>query len=163
VPVLIGRIANLYGPGQDLAKPQGLISQLCWSHMTQRPLNIYVPLGTMRDYLFAPDCGEMIASCTMALPAGGGVSLKVLASERPMSVGAVLGEFRRAIRRPTRTSLRASPVGSRQVFDLRLHSSSPLGSRGAVALTPFPVGLRTTFEDLRLRRALGGGSAHSVT
>ena len=26
---LVGRIANLYGPGQDLTKPQGLISQLC--------------------------------------------------------------------------------------------------------------------------------------
>ncbi len=28
-PVLIGRISNLYGPGQNLAKAQGLITQVC--------------------------------------------------------------------------------------------------------------------------------------
>ena len=48
VPSLIGRISNLYGPGQNLSKPQGLVSQLCWSQLLQRPVNIYVPLETRR-------------------------------------------------------------------------------------------------------------------
>ena len=32
--VVLGRIANLYGPGQDLAKNQGLISRLCRSNLS---------------------------------------------------------------------------------------------------------------------------------
>ena len=59
-PSLIGRIANLYGPGQNLAKAQGLISQICRSHLTGQPLSIYVSLDTLRDYFFAPDCAGLI-------------------------------------------------------------------------------------------------------
>ena len=59
-PSMIGRIANLYGPGQNLGKAQGLISQICRSRLTGQPLSIYVSLDTLRDYLFAPDCAAMI-------------------------------------------------------------------------------------------------------
>ena len=59
-PSLIGRIANLYGPGQNLAKAQGLISQICRSHLTGQPVSIYVSLDTLRDYFFAPDCAGLI-------------------------------------------------------------------------------------------------------
>ena len=52
--VLVGRIANLYGPGQNLAKPQGLVSQLCLANLTGQPLSIYVSLDTLRDYLSTP-------------------------------------------------------------------------------------------------------------
>src|SRR4051794_15941105 len=61
VLTVVGRIANLYGPGQRLDKPQGLISQLCRAHLRRQPVSIYVPLDTIRDYLFAPDCARMIA------------------------------------------------------------------------------------------------------
>ena len=58
--VLIGRIANLYGPGQNLTKAQGIISQVCRSYLTGRPAPIYVPLDTIRDYVFAPDCARLV-------------------------------------------------------------------------------------------------------
>ncbi len=45
-PTVIGRIANLYGPGQNLSKPQGLISQLCWAQVRARPTSIYVSPDT---------------------------------------------------------------------------------------------------------------------
>jgi uncharacterized SAM-binding protein YcdF (DUF218 family) len=48
---LVGRISNLYGPGQDLSKPQGLISRVCIAHLTRAPLPVMVSLDTMRDYL----------------------------------------------------------------------------------------------------------------
>ena len=53
--LLVGRLANLYGPGQNLDKPQGLISQLCRAQLTRQPLSVSVPLDTMRDYLFVDD------------------------------------------------------------------------------------------------------------
>jgi UDP-glucose 4-epimerase len=164
VPSLIGRIANLYGPGQNLSKPQGLISQLCWSQLTQRPLDIYVSLATLRDYLFAPDCGLMIASCLQELAAadrtGELTIVKVLASERPMSIGAVLGEFRTVVKKNPRVLLRASPLGRHQVVDLRLRSSSPIGA-GSSLKTPFPVGLLATLLDLRMRYGSAGGGSSS--
>ena len=49
-PSLVGRIANVYGPGQNLDKAQGLISQICRSHLTGQPLSVYVSLDTLRDY-----------------------------------------------------------------------------------------------------------------
>ncbi len=55
--VCIGRIANLYGPGQNLQKPQGLVSQLCLTHLNRQPLGIYVSLDSLRDYVFVTDGG----------------------------------------------------------------------------------------------------------
>ena len=57
--LLVGRLANLYGPGQNLDKPQGLVSQLCLAQLTRQPLTVYVPLDTMRDYLFVDDAAAM--------------------------------------------------------------------------------------------------------
>ncbi|MGI8590660.1 MAG: NAD-dependent epimerase/dehydratase family protein, partial [Nakamurella sp.] len=59
--IWIGRIANLYGPGQNLSKGQGLISQLCRANLSRAPTSVYVPLDTMRDYLFVGDCAAMIS------------------------------------------------------------------------------------------------------
>lgn len=39
---VIGRLTNLYGPGQDLSKGQGLISTLVNSAITLQPATIYV-------------------------------------------------------------------------------------------------------------------------
>ena len=61
--VVLARLANLYGPGQNLEKPQGLISQLCLSQVTGRPLGVYASFDTLRDYVFAPDAAQMMAAC----------------------------------------------------------------------------------------------------
>ena len=64
VRTIVGRLANLYGPGQNVAKPQGLISQLVLSTLLRRPTSIYVPLDTMRDYLYVDDAGTgCVADC----------------------------------------------------------------------------------------------------
>lgn len=55
IRVLIARIANLYGPGQDLSKLQGLISRLALTSVTKEPLTMFVPLDTLRDYITADD------------------------------------------------------------------------------------------------------------
>ena len=157
VPSLRGRISNLYGPGQDLAKPQGLISQLCWTQLLQRPLSIYVPLSTLRDYLYAPDCGRMVRAGLEGLEdaAPPGASLvKVMASRRPISIGAVLGEFRRTLRRLPRMSLRSSPRSQHQVVDLRVRSVTT-DTVDHCATTPFPTGLLATYSDLLRRFAHG--------
>ena len=72
VPVLAARISNLYGPGQDISKPQGLVSQLCRAQLTRQPLSVYVSLDTMRDYLYVDDAARMSVAALDALVGTGG-------------------------------------------------------------------------------------------
>jgi len=152
---LIGRIANIYGPGQNINKAQGLISQICRSYLLGKPLSIYVPLDTIRDYFFAPDCAALIIDAMARLrehcaTRGPTVVTKILASQRAITVGAVLGEMRRIFKNPPRIVVGASATQSLQVRDLSLQSRMwpELNRR---ILTPFPVGVAITWADL-LRR-----------
>lgn len=158
-PTLIGRISNIYGPGQNLSKAQGLISQICRSHLTGRPLSIYVSLDTLRDYLFAPDCAGLIVEGLARLrqerwTTHPMVVTKILASQRAITIGAVLGEMRRIFKSSPRIAIGTSAVSAMQASDLSLRSRvwPELDRHG---LTPFPVGIATTAADL-LRRLQNG-------
>lgn len=152
VSALIGRIANLYGPGQDMQKPQGLITQLCRARVTGQPTSIYVSLDTLRDYIFAPDCADMILDGLDRLdrhrrevsqPDRGVLVTKILASQRSVSIGALLMETRRIFRRPPRVLVAASPRARTQARDLRLRSVIwPEIDRRV--FMPLPAGIRAT-------------------
>lgn len=149
VPTLVGRIANLYGPGQNLDKPQGLVSHLCRSYLTGQPVSIYVPLDTVRDYLFVRDAAAMVADALDALdrsPAGTR-TMKILASQQGTTVGALLGECRRVLKRTPRVVLGSSSTARHQALDLRLRSTvwRALDER---SLTPLPVGIAATYAGL---------------
>jgi UDP-glucose 4-epimerase len=152
--VLIGRLANLYGPGQDLSKPQGLVSQVCLTQLTRTTLHVYVSLDTLRDYLFVADAAAMVVTGLdlLARECPGTVVTKVLASGQSLSVAAVIGESGRIFRRRPHLSTRS--VSGPQVRDLRLRSEV-WPELDALATTPFPVGLRRTADDIaaRLRTA----------
>lgn len=149
VRVLIGRIANLYGPGQNLAKPQGLISHLCRASLSGQPVSIYVSLDTVRDYLFVQDCAAMVIDGLDALesvPPGTTVT-KIFASHQGTTIGALIGECRRVFKQAPRVVLGSSPSARFQTRDLRLRSRvwPVLDHR---ALTPLPVGLKSTWSGL---------------
>ncbi len=155
-PVLIGRIANLYGPGQNLAKPQGLVSHLCRAHLSGQPLSLYVPLDTTRDYLFVHDCAAMICDGLdrLATERPGTPVVKILASQQGVTIGALLAESRRVFKRAPRVVLGSSPFARFQVRDLRLRSVvwPELDRR---SLTPLGVGIRATAGDQLRAMQLG--------
>ncbi len=128
VPLLIGRISNLYGPGQNLGKNQGLITQVCQRMLVRQPFSLYVPLDTIRDYLFSADCGALIADGLARLrheawsAAHVPQVVKVFASQQPSTVATVLAEIRRVTKRPIRVILTASPSARHQAPDLRMAS-----------------------------------------
>ena len=66
----------------------------------RQPLSVYVPLDTMRDYLFVDDAAAMTVAGLSAVFDWGRRALKVLASERSTTVGAVLGDLHRVTRHP---------------------------------------------------------------
>jgi UDP-glucose 4-epimerase len=153
VPTMIGRIANLYGPGQNISKPQGLITQICRCYLLGKPLAIYVSLDTLRDYFFAPDCAVLINNGLSRLrhessKSGPLVVTKILASQHAITIGAVLGEMRRIFKSPAHVMIAASEASPTQARDLSLRSVvwPELDRR---ELTPFPVGVAITMADLR--------------
>ena len=125
VDLLIGRLSNLYGPGQKLSKSQGLISHVGRAALRREPVSIYVPLDTIRDYLFAADAGRMVVDALMRRDvsrregAPNGVITKIFASEVETTVASVLGSVaasspasaaRRARRQPGRPAPASGPV-----------------------------------------------------
>jgi hypothetical protein len=115
VSVLVGRLSNVYGPGQHLDKPQGLISHMSRCLIFGVPVHIFVPLDTIRDYLFAEDAGERIVAGLERLrresPGGGRHVTKVLGSERETTVAALVGVFRRIAKRQLRVVAGPTPRG----------------------------------------------------
>ena len=95
--VAIGRISNLYGPGQDMSKKQGIISVACRSLVQQNTLDIFVPLDTTRNYIHARDAAFTIVSLTelvSQLPPGA-CRPKIVCSPFNLSIAALLLEIRR--------------------------------------------------------------------
>lgn len=154
---LIGRISNLYGPGQNLSKPQGIISQLCRAHLTGQPISIYVSMDTIRDYIFVDDCAAMALDALDLIGHGppSGVSItKILAAQRGVTIAGILGECRRTFGRPPRVIASASPLASIQARDIRLRSVV-LPEIDRRPTTTMRTGISATSEDLE--RALQRG------
>lgn len=158
--VLIGRIANLYGPGQNLAKAQGLVSQLSRAHVTGAPVSIYVSLDTLRDYVYAADVGDLVASGLGSLRAhvqgrSDRVVVKVVATGSSLTIGHLIGESTRHHRARALVVVKAPQEGSGQIRDLRLRSVV-WPQLDAHLRTPMVVGMARTAADvaaqLRTRR-----------
>ena len=129
VRLLIGRLSNLYGPGQTLSKPQGLIAHVGHAALRREPVSIYVPLDTIRDYLFAPDAGRIIVAAierheaTSQHDLAPRIVTKIFASEVETTVATVLGTWHRVLRRPLRVALAGSPAGRLQPRVLSFRSA----------------------------------------
>jgi UDP-glucose 4-epimerase len=150
---LIGRISNLYGPGQDLTKPQGLISQISRCIVWQRPIHIYVPLDTIRDYLYSDDCAEQVLSCLAAWtadrlpePALGGAQIKVFSAERTTTVAQIVGAFRRInFSRYPRVICAPTALASQQPKRLEFRSTAG-PDLGRMYRTPLLIGISNVHQ-----------------
>jgi len=155
-PVVIGRIANLYGPGQDLRKSQGLITRLAISATTREPLNLYVSLDTLRDFVYVDDAARTILDWMRVseLRDVSGTQLKVIASGSAVSLGHILRLTQRLARQRIPVSLGTDQAALAQSFDLRLRPSHHPAVRRA-DMTPLPVGIARVLEHVRVQRNRG--------
>jgi UDP-glucose 4-epimerase len=138
------RFSNLYGPGQRLDKPQGLVSQVSRAIIQRRPVHVYVPLDTVRDYLFAADAGvglvQVLDRLTQTPASGGPPLVKLLASEEEVSVGGLLALFRQLTRRRVAVVAGISAVGRLQPPRMRFRSEVWVGA-GRAQRTPLREGV----------------------
>lgn len=128
VPSVIGRITNLYGPGQRLDKAQGLISHLLLSRFTKTPVSIFVPLETVRDYVFVDDCAHLILDCLLELElesprtTEGRTVTKILGSGQGVSISSLLTYLRFIAKSSPAVSIGERPSAKFQAADLRVRS-----------------------------------------
>jgi UDP-glucose 4-epimerase len=104
VSCLVARFSNLYGPGQKLERPQGLIAQLSRGIVHHEPVHIYVPLDTIRDYLFVEDAARhLLRALRQVHEATGPVDvMKIFATGQSISIAGIVGIFARVAKRPPR-------------------------------------------------------------
>lgn len=143
---LIGRVTNLYGPGQDLGKGQGLISAIVGSSITQRPVSIYVSLDTLRDYIYEDDCADVVSAGMERIsqsPAGTTVT-KIMGGMTAISISAILAEHNRLRKRRTPIILGSGDARG-QSLDLRVRSEVWTDLDGLVR-TPLSEGLDAVFR-----------------
>lgn len=115
----IGRITNLYGPGQDMTKSQGLISQLCKSNLSRQPLNIFVPLQTARNYLYVDDASAMIAEF---VERDDKFCIKIFASPQSVTVATIIRTSYEVFKRRPLISLGVNERTSLQPMSLHFKS-----------------------------------------
>jgi UDP-glucose 4-epimerase len=151
VSTLVARISNLYGPGQRAGKPQGLISQMSTCLIHRQPVHVYVPLDTVRDFVFAEDAADALVRWMDRLSQeakreGQGVHvLKICASERPTTIASLVGVFRRLAKRQFRIVSGVHPLRGRHPRRLQFRSTAWIDERRPDAL-PLLLGIDRVYR-----------------
>ncbi|MGH7264690.1 MAG: NAD-dependent epimerase/dehydratase family protein [Candidatus Rokuibacteriota bacterium] len=146
VSCLIARISNLYGPGQSLARPPGLIGRLSQSLLHRRPVNIYVPLDTLRDYIHVDDAARYILRCLRRALAGDRpvALVKIIAAEQSISIAGILGIFARVTKRAPR--IIAVPQATTDQQPGRLRFRSRAWTDLAPRMVDLAAGIREVYD-----------------
>lgn len=115
---LIARISTLYGAGQALGKKQGLLGHMARNIIRNRPIQIYVPFDTMRDYIDADDAALAMIGLMRSARAEPRLLTQIIASENPTTIAEIVSIFKRLARRTplvVRSANRLSALYARRV------------------------------------------------
>jgi UDP-glucose 4-epimerase len=147
VSCLVARLSNLYGAGQRLPGSTGLIARLSQSLLHRRPLHVYVPLDTLRDYLHVGDAARYLLRCLDRLGRGDRPTtlVKIFASEQSISIAGLIGIFTRVAKRTPRIVSMPDPVSRQQPSRLRFRSLA--WTDAAPPLTDLAAGIGEVYHD----------------
>jgi len=154
IPLLICRVSNAYGPGQDLTKLQGLVSRLALSTYTREPLHLFVPTSTVRDYIFTSDIADRVHSWIAYLLMKGTLepTTVVIASGQGTSIAYLVKMAGDVSHRRIPIAMGTHPSSGDQPLDSRFVPTAIPGARDRAA-TSLPVGVKAVFDDISLRLA----------
>jgi UDP-glucose 4-epimerase len=148
--VVIGRIANLYGPSQNRMKGQGLVTSTCQQSLLRKPVHIFVGLDTLRNYIFVDDAAEVIVRLIRIahLRLSATVITKVVCSRINHSISSILKECDSVFGfTPQLVLIRKQNLGVYPT-DLRMKSVLELEA-DSFEHTPLLVGISRVWEGLR--------------
>lgn len=152
--VILARVANLYGPGQDLSKLQGLISRLALTAITKQTLTMFVPLDTLRDYIHVDDAAQL--ALHWLRESNSACLVRVIATGNPTSLGHIISQMKDITRTQIPVAYGLHPSAAAQAHDLRL-TPDHTGCSLAFANTPLPAGMKAVFDDILLRHQEADG------
>lgn len=110
--VLIARLSTLYGPNQSRGKKQGLLTHIARSILQKKPVEIFVPFDTIRDYVHVRDAAAEILRCLRAVRGSDSIVTKIIASEEPTTIAQIIQLFRHALRIRPRIVTSSNPRSS---------------------------------------------------
>lgn len=137
---LIARISTLYGPGQATSKKQGLLGHMARCIIRNRPIQVFVPYDTIRDYVDADDAARAMVGTMRAAHEESRVLTKIIASEDPTTIAEIVSIFKRLARRSplvVRSANKLSSLYTRRVQFRSVVVSSYVRSPGK----RLPVGI----------------------
>jgi UDP-glucose 4-epimerase len=157
--VVIGRFSNIYGPGQNLDKLQGLISRLAMAAATRQPINIFVSLDTIRDYIYVDDAARIALQWTkQAICGASTATTAIIAAGEPTVLGQLIRLVQDVARTKVPVALGTHSSSAAQVSDLRLVPTATRQSE--LTRMPLPAGVKLVYQDILAREQL---SAHAST
>lgn len=152
LPHVIARISTLYGPGQNLNKRQGLISTMCLQAARRQPVQVFVPIDTLRDYLYVDDAASQILGYAHHARRAGQVetTIRIVADGRAVTVAQLAKTVVAVAHR--RIGIHQLPARDARghVRDLRV-APAFRHELGPVTRSPLSAGIRSVYEDV-LRR-----------
>lgn len=99
---LIARMSTLYGPGQAVSKQQGLVAHIARCIIRNRPINIFVPLDTIRDYIYVDDAASMLTCASDNFNRAERTKTIIVASELPTTIAEIVATYKRLTRKNPR-------------------------------------------------------------
>jgi UDP-glucose 4-epimerase len=100
VKLLLARFSTLYGPGQSSGKQQGLLSHIARCSLRHQPVEIFVPLDTLRDYMFSDDAALTFIDSLRALSVDKCKhKIKIISSERSVTIAEIISTFNRLMQK----------------------------------------------------------------
>jgi UDP-glucose 4-epimerase len=154
---VLARLSTLYGPGQSFGKQQGLIAHIARSILRNRPIQIYVPLDTIRDYIAADDAAASMIAAMRAKTEEPRILTKIVASEQPATIAEIISAFRRIARRAPRLITSANKLTG--IYPRRAQFRSVVAPLGASApRTSLLVGIAQVMAAERAAFAHGQGA-----
>lgn len=159
-PVLVTRISTVYGPGSDFTNGYGLINHLCMADITRRPLEIFVPMETSRNYVYSEDAGELVVrfalSCSEDVKKK---SIRNVVAPSSVSISEIVATCSKVFKRKVLISNR---IDGRQIsystrFDIE---SSHYEEIEPIYWTPISVGISQVRQSLSFELQSIGIVAH---
>lgn len=137
---LIARISTVYGPGQAVAKQQGLVAHIARGIIRSKPINVFVPLDTIRDYIYVDDAASMIVGATDNFHNDGKTKTIIIASEKPTTIAEIIAVYKRVTRKNPRIFTSTSALSRVYKSRILFHSLNELNIR-SYRKTSLPVGI----------------------
>jgi UDP-glucose 4-epimerase len=145
VEIRIGRIANIYGANQNIRKQQGIVTALVKSTILNTTVSMYVPLNTLRNYIFVSDAAFKIINFVRS--STNNHEVRNICSNENWSLGSLIRITKDVTKKRIHLAHAVNRQSQLQPLDLRMKSLSE-NKESSVREVSLPVGVSVVRERL---------------